>query len=168
MRSRYNPGIRIRTRTSSQSRLDLALSILLVIAIITAISMTIYVIVSPKQGEKFTEFYILGRNGTAADYPTELRVGEQGEVIIGVVNHEYATVSYRLVVQLNGTTLYERILRLADNETWEQPFSFKPERSGSSQKLEFLLYKLEREQYTNQTAPAYRSLHLWVDVTPRE
>ena len=41
--------------------------------------MTAYVIITPKEGEKFTEFYILGPNGTASDYPTELKVGEEGE-----------------------------------------------------------------------------------------
>ena len=41
--------------------------------------MTAYVIITPKEGEKFTEFYILGPNGTASDYPTELKVGKGGE-----------------------------------------------------------------------------------------
>jgi len=38
--------------------------------------MIVYVIVTPKQGEKFTEFYILGPEGMADDYPTDLAVGE--------------------------------------------------------------------------------------------
>ncbi len=61
--------------------IDRIISVILVISIILAISMTVYVIVTPKEGEKFTEFYVLGPNGTASDYPTNLKVGEKGEVI---------------------------------------------------------------------------------------
>ncbi len=72
--------------------IDKILTVILIISIILAISMTVYVIITPKEGEKFTEFYVLGPNGTADDYPTDLKVGEEGTVIIGIVNHEYANV----------------------------------------------------------------------------
>ncbi|HQP72323.1 MAG TPA: DUF1616 domain-containing protein, partial [Methanoculleus sp.] len=42
------------------SRLDRALSVILVISIVAAAATTVYVIVVPKEGEHFTEFYILG------------------------------------------------------------------------------------------------------------
>lgn len=59
--------------------------------------MTVYAVITPKEGEKFTEFYVLDPNGKASDYPTNLKVGEEGEVIIGVVNHEYANaLAFRL------------------------------------------------------------------------
>ncbi len=40
-------------------------------------------------GERFTEFYILGLEGKADNYPDELTVGEEGRVILGIVNHEH-------------------------------------------------------------------------------
>ncbi len=58
---------------------------------------------TPKQGEKFTEFYVLGPEGVADDYPTDLTVGEEGGAIIGVVNHEYAIITHLLEVKLNET-----------------------------------------------------------------
>ena len=58
--------------------LDKILTVLLIISIITASALTIYVIITPKKGEKFTEFYILGEGGKAADYPSSLSVGEEG------------------------------------------------------------------------------------------
>jgi len=153
---------------ATDTKIDRVLTVVLIISIVLAISMTAYVIITPKEGEKFTEFYILGPNGTASDYPTELKVGEEGEVIIGVVNHEYANVSYRLEVKLNGEVIGEKSIELKDNETWERPFTFRAKKEGAHQKLEFLLYKnhFRKSVYGKEykEEEAYRSLHLWVDV----
>ena len=144
----------------SKRNLNRIVSLILVIAIVFAVSMVVYVIVTPKQGEKFTEFYILGPGGKADDYPTTLHVGEEGEVIIGVVNHEYSNVTYLLDVRLEDEGLREEHIALVHNETWERPFTFRATEAGEDQKLEFLLFK----EGGNETEP-YRSLHLWVDVT---
>ncbi|OFV68399.1 MAG: Uncharacterized conserved protein UCP018671 [Candidatus Syntrophoarchaeum caldarius] len=143
----------------TEKRLDRILSVILILSIIAAIVMTIYVIVTPKEGEHFTEFYILGPNGTADEYPTDLMPGEEGMVIVGIVNHEYTNQTYRLEVKLNESLLHEESITLSHNETWESPFSFKIEKRGDNQRLEFLLYN-----ESNSTEP-YRSLHLWVDVS---
>ena len=145
---------------ASETRLDRILTVILIISIVVAIGMVVYVIVTPKQGEKFTEFYILGPGGKAADYPTALQKGEEGLVIIGVVNHEYATVEYRLEVRMGNATFTNERFPLSHNETRERPFTFRPTQVGADQKLEFLLYRVGQ----NETEP-YRSLHLWVDVT---
>lgn len=137
--------------------IDRIVTIVLIISIIIAVSMTVYVIVTPKQGEKFTEFYILGIGGMADGYPTELTVGETGELIIGIVNHEYTNVTYQLEVQLNGTNIAEESVELLHNETWEEPFTFKAVEEGKDQKLELLLYREGVDE-------VYRSLHLWMDV----
>ncbi|NJD98863.1 DUF1616 domain-containing protein [Thermococcus sp. LS1] len=98
------------------SKLDKALTVILIIAIITSIGTLGYVITHPKPGEAFTEFYILGPEGKAADYPTELRVGQEGRVIIGIVNHEHRNVTYYVQIWLvnltwdnttNTTIIYE-------------------------------------------------------------
>jgi uncharacterized membrane protein len=160
------------------SWLDKALTVGLVIAIIASLSVMVYAFTVPKTGEKFTEFYILDVNGTAGDYPTELRIGENGNLIIGVVNHEQTTVSYMMVVELakvnyvlNNTTGQEEPVELSririesDNttldhdETWENPFSFSIDEAGDF-KVEFLLYE------DGDQSEQYRSLHLWVKVTP--
>jgi uncharacterized membrane protein len=146
--------------TAADSKLDRILSVILVIAIVLAIAMVVYVIVTPKQGEKFTEFYILGPGGKAADYPTNLNVGEEGEVIIGTVNHEYVTVTYDIEVKLEEESIWRERFELVHNETRERPFTFSATKAGENQKLEFLLFK----EGVNETEP-YRSLHLWVDVT---
>ena len=161
----YEPDKKI-TRNMSESRgmdIDRMLSIILFIAIILAIAMTVYVIVTPKQGEKFTEFYILGPEGMADDYPTDLAVGDEGEVIIGVVNHEYASTTYLLEVKLNGAAIGGDKLCLEHGETWEGTF-FEATMKGEGQKVEFLLYRDQDHNESDETGEPYRSLHLWVDV----
>jgi len=143
----------------SGSRLDKALSVLLVISILLSISALIYVIVTPRQGEKFTEFYILGPNGKAYDYPAAVRAGNESTVIVGVVNHEYAAVNYTLEATIHNSTLLKKNITLAHNQTWEEPANYVLRHPGDSQKLQYLLYK-----ENNFTAP-YRDLHLWVNVS---
>ncbi|MDI6811385.1 MAG: DUF1616 domain-containing protein [archaeon] len=152
----------------TDTKMDRILSVVLIISIVVAISMTVYVIVTPKEGEKFTEFYVLGPGGKAEEYPTNLKVGEEGKVLIGVVNHEYTNTSYHLEVKLNGEAIGEKSIELMHNETWESPFVFKAMKKGEDQKLEFLLYKnsFRKSVYGKEDEKeVYRSLHLWVDVT---
>jgi uncharacterized membrane protein len=87
-----------------------------------------------------------------------LTVGEEGEVVIGVVNHEHAPVNYHLEVWLGGELLDQKSIELKHNETWEDAFVFRAAKKGDDQKLEFLLYK-------HGIKEIYRSLHLWVDIT---
>lgn len=141
-----------------KNTLDKVLSILLIASIITSCAILVYVVLKPKTGERFTEFFILSQNGTAFEYLTDFNVGEYGKVIINVVNHEYKNVNYRLEVTLNGSMIHEEYILVHENEKWENPFTFKATKKGKNQKLEFLLYK-------NQNREAYRTLHLWVSVT---
>ncbi len=142
----------------TESRKDKILSIILVVSLILAIVTTGYIIVKPKEGEKFTEFYILGPNGKASDYPTNLTVGQTGKLFVGVVNHEYASVNYEMVVKLQDSIIQQENITLQDKQKIEKEINFTPSVSGSNQKLEFLLYKLpDREK-------PYRTLHLWVNV----
>jgi uncharacterized membrane protein len=165
-------------QADEKSRLDRALTIILIITIILSVAALIYVIVTPKQGEKFTEFYILGPGGKAYDYPTIVREGNRSTVIVGVVNHEYALANYTMSISLNNTPFNNSTIKdnfrnrlpyiypiksmnltLAHNETWEKPVSYILNHTGDRQKLEFLLYK-----EGNFTGP-YRDLHLWVNVS---
>ncbi|ASJ03602.1 hypothetical protein A3L09_10200 [Thermococcus profundus] len=88
----------------SASRLDKALTVALIIAIIISLVTLGYVVTHPKPGEAFTEFYILGPGGKAADYPTKLLPGENGTVIIGIVNHEHRNVTYYVQIWLVNLT----------------------------------------------------------------
>src|SRR2546422_985587 len=77
-----------------------ALTVALVASIAVAAGTLAYVVATPRPGERFTEFYVLDRNGTANDYPSRLNVSENAAVILGVVNHEFATVNYTVEARL--------------------------------------------------------------------
>lgn len=144
------------------SRFNSIVTAILFVCLIAAICATVYIAVTPHVGERFTEFYILGPSGKAYDYPTNLTVGESGTVIIGIVNHEYEDVNYRVVITLDNETIdVIDNIRLKHEEVWEENYTFKPEKTGERMKLEFLLYREGVEE-------PYRTLHLWVSVHPRK
>ena len=140
-------------------------SLVMAVVIVVAIASLGYVVTAPRVGEKFTEFYILGPDGKAENYPTELKVGEEGKVIVGIVNHEQEEASYRVEVWIGGEKAKLKIdgedrdeinVELENEEEWRGEVGFVPQRAGR-QKVEFVLYK-EGEPYFEEP------LHLWIDV----
>lgn len=147
---------------SSESKLDKALTVFLIFSILLSVVTLAYVVLSPKEGEHFTEFYLLGPEGKADNYPTKYILGENGTVIVGVVNHEYSPVNYTMEIKLENKSMFlqENLkhITLAHNETWEEPVILTPEFEGKNMKLQFLLFN-----ETGKSVP-YRDLHLWIDV----
>jgi uncharacterized membrane protein len=145
-----------------ESKLDKVLTVLLVFSILLSVATLVYVVVTPKEGEHFTEFYILGPEGKADNYTTKYVLGESSNITVGIVNHEYRPVNYTMEIRLENKSLplaaNLQHITLAHNETWEKPFTFTPSFVGKNMKLEFLLFN-----EFNQSMP-YRDLHLWVDV----
>lgn len=149
-----------------ESKLDRLLTIFLIFSILLSVATLIYVVVTPKEGEHFTEFYILGPEGKADNYPTNYTLGESGTVIVGVVNHEYRPVNYTIALKLENKSIplskNQSFVNLAHNETWEQSLTFIPPFEGKNMKLEFLLFN-----ETDKSTP-YRDLHLWINVNTTE
>lgn len=147
---------------SAQSKLDKILTIVLICAIIGAIGTLIYVIATPKVGERFTEFYILGEKEKAEGYPRELLVGETGNIILGIVNHEHEPVSYTAKI-LIGDEENKPIgpIVLEHEEKWEEKIGFTPLKPGKNIKVQFLLFRDEQPE-------PYRDLHLWIDVVEKK
>jgi uncharacterized membrane protein len=137
---------------------DRGLSIVLTLTILGALGMLGYAIASPKIGERFTEFYIEGLGGKAADYPEELVVGGEGKVIVGIINREHETVTYRVEVAIDEVKNNEvGPVALDHDEKWEEIIGFTPGKAGDNQRVEFLLYRQGQDE-------VYQRLHLWVDV----
>jgi uncharacterized membrane protein len=109
-------------------------------------------------GETFTEFYVLGPGGRADGYPRRLLVGEPGQVIVGVINHEGHTARYRVEVQAGVDRLAsEGTFALTDGEKREDRVAIVLRRPAKQVKVEFVLF-------LEGAAGPYRKLHLWVDV----
>ncbi len=144
--------------STNRSTADRILTTILIFSIVLSVGMVYFVITTPKIGERFTEFYILGPSGKAENYSTNLKYNSPAEILVGVVNHEYTSINYTIKVVLDKDVLSDTWFRLNNNETWEKNITFVPNKEGEGIKLEFWLFKED-----NFTAP-YRDLHLWVDV----
>ncbi len=141
--------------------LNKILSVVLVISVLAALGVLGYAIARPKVGEKFTEFYVLGAGGKAADYPWELARGEVGKVMVGIVNHERHEVRYRVEIKVAGTLIGElEPVMLEHEQKWEREVDITPVMVGKSQKVEFLLFEEGQEKPSSL-------LHLWLDVKER-
>lgn len=143
-------------------KLGKALFISLVVAIVVALSGIVYFVVTPQQNEKFTEFYILGSEGKAENYPQQVILGANVDVFIGVVNHEYQPITYRVEITINGVRNKEvDIGTLAHQQKWEGEVNFVAQTPGDKQKVEFWLYK------DNEAEPYLQDpLRLYIDVRP--
>jgi uncharacterized membrane protein len=86
------------------SRGDAALNVLLVFSILLATASVGYAVAVPKQGEQFTELYLLTETEegdlVAEDYPTEFVRGEPRPLVVGVGNQEHGTTEYTLIGKL--------------------------------------------------------------------
>jgi uncharacterized membrane protein len=177
-------------KDSSASQQDIPLTracrVILLAALIAAVCITIAVILIPKEGEKFTEFYILGQNGTAAEYPTNLIEGSSEQVIIGIDNHEYQETNYVVEIWVTNSTFntttntsfvnqMERLdrfsLSLQHNVFYQEDRRFIAPATGFN-KLTFLLFKdtapPDRITGYERINSSYRNLQLLVSVNPAD
>ncbi|HET8685221.1 MAG TPA: DUF1616 domain-containing protein, partial [Methanosarcina sp.] len=120
--------------------------------------------------EPLTEFYILGPEGTAQNYPTDYIIGENGTVIVGVVNHEFKPVNYTMEVWLENKSLPlpadQKNIFLGNNETWEKAVTITPPFEGTNMNLRFLLYDKDKENMFGEDSDMpYRNLNLWINVS---
>ena len=148
----------LRRSWASQGRWDRVLSVLLVAAILGAVGTLGYVLAQPKVGERFSHFYILGPEGKAGGYPSEVILGESASVILGIANHEHQPMDYRVEIMIDGQKAGTvGPIALGHEEERQEEVSFAPSRAGPRQKVEFRLYKGQGEE-------VYLMTHLWVDV----
>jgi uncharacterized membrane protein len=171
---------------AGSSRVDRLLTVVLTLTILIAVLATVYVIAVPKEGERFTEFFILGEKQKAADYPDQIIAGLHYPMFIGVGNHEYRNMAYTietwlLRTEFDNVTNTSQIIAmesndhlsftLTDNETTIIPYNFSVKKTGFD-RVEFLLF--------NETVPgpdvtdsdrinaSYRDLYLRVTVREAE
>lgn len=144
--------------SGTSSQFDRFLSILLIIIVLAAIGVFSYLLVRPKIGERFTEFYVLGPEGVAAGYPTKLTVGEEASVTLGVVNRERETMSYQVRLTIEG--VLDHILdpfTLASGEKREQEINFALQEATAETTL---VEEVNPESKDNGPPGMTRTIHL--------
>lgn len=140
-------------RATLRRSLQVIFAALLVLAISGLIAVAVFPV---PLTTAHTEFYILGANGTATGYPSNLSVGETGTVVVGIENNEHERVTYQIVVASNKMTFVTRTVTLDRREQWRDEVSISFEEPGLKT-VNLLLYKGGGEPY--------RELHITVNVT---
>ncbi len=160
---RFEPSIHLRVpRLDGMTGRNKILYSLLMVSVLAGVGTLTYVLAAPKAHEPFTDFYVLGSGGMARDYPHDLALGEQAEVILGIENNQRRYAEYRIEVVLSGEKEQEiGPIGLASGEAWQGRVAIAPTKVGEDQKVEFLLYEGDGIQ-------PYSTLHLWLDVREKE
>ena len=163
---------------AKKGRFDRILGIVLALAILVTIATAIFVIAVPREGEPFTEFFILGNNRTAENYPDQIIPGQRYPMFVGVGNHEYRTTRYTietwmLLTEFDNVTNTSQIramdpserlsITLAHNQTSIIPYNFSVNKTGYN-RAEFLLFDENVPGFevtgSNRINASYRDLHL--------
>jgi uncharacterized membrane protein len=140
------------------SKSNNSLAILLAAIIVAVLGYTVYLMVTPKESEKFTEFYVLTAEGKTKNYPKQVVLGETVEVTLGIVNHEQKPTNYRVEVKTDVAVASEvNVGTLAQGEKWERKISFTPQLVGDKQTVYFYLY-LDGENEPHLAEPLRLSL----------
>ncbi len=142
---------------------DKLLITLLVLVITGAGGVAVYAGI--KNTQPYSEFYLLGAAGKAADYPQNLAVGQQGQLTLVLTNHEKLDVAYTIrIVQedghafIDGNEQNEISFILTNGQKQSYAVSFSFDAAGAGQKLEFDLYK-------GNDSEIYLRTYLRVDVS---
>ena len=163
---------------AKKSGFDRILGVVLALAILVTIATAIYVIAVPREGEPFTEFFILGNNRTAENYPDQIIPGQMYPMFVGLGNHEYRTTRYTietwmLLTEFDNVTNTSRIramdpserlsITLAQNQTMIIPYNLSVNKTGYN-RMEFLLFDENVPGFevtgSNRINASFRDLHL--------
>jgi uncharacterized membrane protein len=139
---------------------DKITNIVIIAATLGIVGFLGYLLITPRTGETFSEFYILNTEGQAGDYPIELSLGDTATVIIGIINQEDKDTTYVIEVMIgDGKSIDIGPNTLKDGQKWESEVLLSPEEAGIDQKVMCVLYK-------NGVTDPYLELHFWIDVYP--
>ncbi|WP_142858446.1 DUF1616 domain-containing protein [Salinigranum halophilum] len=164
-----------------EGRIDGVLNILLVASLLLAAGSVGYAVTVPKEGDSFSEFYLLTENDEgeliADEYPSEFVAGESQSVVVGIDNQEHQPMEYTIIVDIhrvqaenNSTVVLERErlrtfeVQTEHNETWQRQHSISPEMLGDRLRVTYLLYRGDAPARPTPEN-AYREVHLWINVS---
>ncbi len=182
---RFSINIDLSRISLGENTFSRILSVILIIAILGTVGTLIYTVANPKVGEKFTEFYILGKNGQAADYPQNFTMSngvvksvdygngtivkeDSAKMTIGIINRQQEEMSYQVQIFINdvltamehnGSTVNSiNSIILQNDEKYETEIGFTPITLGSNQRVDIVLL-VNGEPYFDDP------IHIWINVS---
>jgi uncharacterized membrane protein len=188
LEERHSININLTKMSLGENKLSRALSVVLILSILGTIGTLAYTVAFPKVGERFTEFYILGQEGEAANYPqnftlsngvvTSVDYGDSkivkdstGKLIIGIINREQQETTYEVKIQVDGEatgilvygTNIDKFgpITLQNDEEYEIEIGFAPTHTGGNQRVDIILL-------TNGEPYFDDPLHIWINVTAQQ
>lgn len=166
---------------------DTTVLIAISLATMLVLSTVAYTWMRPKPARYFFEIYPLGSEGLAANYPTEVEVGQPINVWIGVSNHmgrvEYILVNVKvganataipddLALTPSSATSYKQIeYFLMDNQTQTFPVTLTIDSPGINYNLMFELWSYNATagdfRFSWYDGSFYRVAwsQIWINVT---
>ncbi len=169
------------TTTSDDGRRSLLLNGAVALSLVFALGAAGVVAFVPSPGTPYTEFYLLTQNENgrfvADDYPTDITVGENRRMYVGVTNEENRQMNYTIIVEIqrvrtsgDETTVVltreidRMTVRLEDGQRWRSSHEMPSRVVGEDLRLTYLLFRGQPPAETNSET-AYRTAHLWIDFS---
>ncbi|MFX1520037.1 MAG: DUF1616 domain-containing protein [Promethearchaeota archaeon] len=149
--------------------------IAIAVSTMIVVSMLVFTAVTGPPKESFSVISILGPSGKAAEYPTDVNVGETIDMYILVENHEnrveYYVVRFKLgdvntvisdkqPASLSTIKSYQKIV--PNKESWEFPVDVSINEKGDDYRLIFELWRYNEN--TNSLEYTGNWVQVWLDV----
>ena len=127
--------------------------------LVGAAMLIIVLLALPDPAQKYTEFYLVGSEGLAENYPRTVAVGSPVQLKFGLTNHEGKAIRYQKIEVRRDTELLGSYgpINLANDSQLEQLLAFTLNSPGLDQKVEVLLF-------LEDNSNPYRRLYLWLNV----
>ena len=124
---------------------DRILQVIILAAVLMTVGATAYVIVSPLPGEQYTEFYVVGPDGTVDGLPETVDSNGSVEFLVGIHNHEHEAMTYDMKVQITDTgtvtEVYTESASLAHGEEFEESVTLEVDTTAEKITIQFLLFE---------------------------
>ncbi len=137
---------------------SVALSLLVMGLIASATIFSLNTTDEPYEAERYTEFYVLDRSQKIPYASPLVSDGQDINLKVGIVSHEYDETSYQIQAKIGDEILYSSSdIMLTDQEEWQGDLSIElPNNPSQTLPLQIHLFKDGDNQ-------PYRNLHLWLD-----
>ena len=114
----------------------------------------------PQPASQASEFYLLGPEGLAENFPRQAFAGRPVPITVGVRNRDTSPLTFEVVVRSSTEDVARYGPSTCDaGAVCEHGLSFAAPHAGDNQPITFQLFRL------NETVP-FRTLRLWLDVKP--